>query len=79
MITDDFLVYFAFQLVIFIINILGYAKIPELRLFGVLLSLGIAVQTVLAFAPDYYAFGAMMVVTNTILPIYSMSRGWKNG
>jgi hypothetical protein len=77
MISEGFLVYFMFQMIVLVINIIGYSEIPELRFFGIIFSLAISVQTIIAFSPDYWVVGAILILMNVALPTYSLSRGFK--
>lgn len=62
-----------FQLIILMINVMAYTKIPALAIFGILGSIIIAVPTILAFG-EYYLFGVILVIMNTTFPILALSK-----
>lgn len=76
MLTDDFVVYLAFQLIIFGINIIGFRRFPFLCFVALIGSFLIAYQTIVAF-DSYYIMGIILVIMNTTVPVIGLSRATK--
>ena len=76
MLTDNFLMYLVFQMIIFAINYIGYQRVPFLCFIGIIATISISVQTILAF--DQFAiFGVFLVITNVTFPIMGIDRARK--
>jgi hypothetical protein len=73
MIGDDFLVYFMFQIVILIINILGVTKVPMLSFFGIIGTIILAVPTIQAFG-DYYLMAVLLILINISVPVVNLAK-----
>jgi hypothetical protein len=73
MISDEFVIYLLFQMIILVINLIGFVRIPVLSFFAIIFEITILVQTVLGFG-DYYVFAVNIAAMNLTLPIYSLSR-----
>lgn len=69
--TEDFLAYLLFQIVLLSVNILAYNRNKILAYFGIIGSISLAVPTILAFG-DYWMFGVWIVILNTVFPVYGM-------
>jgi len=76
MLDELFIVYFLFQLVLLIINLIGYSKIPILGFFGIIGSLILAVPTFFAFG-DYYIMSIFLTLINISLPVIGITRAFK--
>lgn len=76
MISEEFFIYLLFQLIILVVNLLGYTKIPVMSFFAIGFELAIMVQTVIAFG-DYWGMAIMFILMNLSLPIYALSHNMK--
>ena len=75
--TEAFVIYLLFQMIILVVNVLGFTKIPALSIFGIIGTLIIAVPTINAF-DEYYPFALVLLLMNTALPIFALSRNMRN-
>lgn len=73
MITDDFFIYLLIQIILLVINLIGYSKIPLLGAFGAIFTALLAWPTVQAFG-TYSSFALMLIVINISLPAIGISR-----
>jgi hypothetical protein len=73
MISDAMVIYFLGQIVLLIINTIAYTKLPYLGFIGVLGSLLIAADTIIAF-DSYYMIAIILVLTNIIIPVWGILR-----
>ena len=73
MITDDFFVYLLAQVVLLTINLIGYSKIPILSFLGIIGTVLMAYQTVIAFA-DYESFALLLILVNISIPAIGLTR-----
>ena len=72
--TDDFIAYLAFQMIILAVIIFGAkANYRIFSYFGIIGVLMISVQTILAFG-DYYTFAIWIIIMNATIPTYSLAR-----
>jgi len=76
MITDDLFIYMLFQVILLLINIIGYFKIPLLSLFGILGTLALALPTVNAFN-DYWMMALLLIMINMSLPVVGLTKALK--
>jgi hypothetical protein len=76
MIGETFFICLLFQLLVLMINILGYTKIPAMSLFGIMFELIIMVPTIIAFT-DYEMFAIGLAIMNLALPVYALSHNLK--
>jgi hypothetical protein len=76
MISEEFFIYLLFQMIVLVVNIMGYTKIPALSIFAIGFELAIMVQTIIAFG-DYWGMGIMFILMNLSLPIYALSYNMK--
>lgn len=60
----ELMLFFAFQIVIFAVIMIGYFKMPFLMIIGLIAVTVIAVPTIFAFG-NYYMLGAMLIVLNS--------------
>lgn len=73
MISDSLLIYFMFQIVILIINILGFTKIPMLFFFGIIGTIILAIPTIQAFG-EYYPMAVLLILINISLPVSGLAK-----
>lgn len=73
MISDALLIYFMFQIVLLVINILGYTKIPLLFFFGIIGTVVLAVPTIQAFG-SYYMMAVILILINISLPVVGLAK-----
>jgi len=76
MITDDLFMYLLFQMIILVINIVGYFKIPYLGFIGIIATLSISYQTIVSFG-DYYIMAVILILLNGTLPIIGFSKAYR--
>jgi len=72
-ITDSLLIYFLGQIVLLIINIIAYTKIPYISIIGIMGDLALAADTIIAFG-NYYLIAVILILTNTIIPFLSIAK-----
>lgn len=77
MISDTFMMYLLFQIIILMINLIGYSKIPFLGIIGIIGTLILAVPTASAFEP-YWQLSIILILTNLMIPVLGMTRA-RNG
>jgi hypothetical protein len=75
MIGDALLLYLVFQILILMINILGYTKMPLLYFFGIIGTIILAVPTIQAFG-EYYLMAVVLILMNISIPITGLTR-WR--
>ena len=75
MIGDALLLYLVFQILILMINILGYTKMPLLYFFGIIGTIILAVPTIQAFG-EYYLMAVILILMNISIPITGLIR-WR--
>jgi hypothetical protein len=68
-----FLIYFVFQIVLLILGLIGYFRIPFLLFIEVIGTIAIAWPTVASF-DAYWMLALILVLTNTTIPIIGLSR-----
>lgn len=73
MIDDSILIYLVFQLILVIINVIGYTRIPVLMLFGIIGTLMITIPTIEGFG-DYSMFAGFLIMINVCLPVIGLTR-----
>lgn len=73
MITDDLLLYFMFQVMILVINVIGYSKIPILFFFSIIGTIVLAVPTIQAFG-EYYLMAIILLLINISLPVIGLAK-----
>jgi len=76
MIGDDLFIYLMFQMIILVINLTGYFKIPYLGLIGIIATLSVAYQTVTSFG-DYYVMAIILLLINGTLPIMGFTKAYR--
>jgi hypothetical protein len=76
MITDELIIWLLFQLILFVINLVGFRKIPILLFFGLIGSILIAIPTLMAF-DEYIMMGFLLVMINTAFPVIALTRSLK--
>jgi hypothetical protein len=62
-----------FQIVILIINILGFTKIPMLFFFGIIGTIILAIPTIQAFG-EYYPMAVLLILINISLPVSGLAK-----
>jgi hypothetical protein len=77
MITDDFFIYLLFQIIILMINLIGYSKIPFLGFVGIIGTIILAYPTAVAFQP-YWQITIIFILVNLMIPVLGFSKA-KNG
>lgn len=73
MISDTLLIYLMFQIILMVINILGYTKIPLLFFFGIIGTIVLAVPTIQAFG-EYYLMAIILILINISLPVTGLAK-----
>lgn len=73
MITDDMLIYLLFQIVLMVINLISYSKIPFLGVIGIIATFSTAYQTIMAF-DTYWVFGLVLILCNIMIPILGFTK-----
>jgi hypothetical protein len=73
MIADSILIYLLFQIILLMINILGYTKIPMLFFFGIIGTIVLAVPTIQAFG-EYYLMAIILILINISLPVTGLAK-----
>lgn len=73
MITDDFFIYLLIQIILLVVNLIGYSRIPILGFFGVIGTVLMAWPTVQAFG-EYSNFALLLILINISLPTIGISR-----
>ena len=68
MIADNLIIYLLFMLILLIVNLIGYLKVRILMIIGLLSTLIMAIPTIIGFG-DYYMFGFVLVLINSVLPV----------
>ena len=76
MITDDLFIYLMFQMIILVINLAGYFKIPYLGFIGIIATLSVTYPTIIAFG-DYYIMAVILLLMNGILPIMGFTKAYR--
>ena len=76
MITDDLLMYMLFQLILLVINIIGFKKLPILLFFGIIGTVMLSVPTIEAFE-DYYMMAILFIIVNISIPIIGLTTTMK--
>ena len=71
MITETFFICLMFQMLVLLINVMAFTKIPILSIFSIGLELVIFVPTIKAFQ-EYEIFGMMFGLMNLTLPIIAI-------
>jgi hypothetical protein len=67
MITDEMLIATLFMMIMLIINVIGYTKIPAVSFVGILGTMILTPQTLIDFG-DYWMFGLILVLLNMVIP-----------
>ncbi len=73
MISDAILMYLIFQIILLMINILGYTKIPLLFFFGIVGTVALSVPTIQAFG-EYYMMAVILILINISLPVVGLAK-----
>jgi len=76
MITDELIIWLLFQLILFVINLVGFRKVPLLLFFGLIGSILIAIPTLIAF-DEYIMMGFLLVIINTAFPVIALTHSLK--
>jgi len=76
MIDETFIIYLMFQIVLFVINLIGYKTIPILGFFGIIGSVILAIPTLNAFG-DYYMMAFFLTLINISLPVIGITRAFR--
>ena len=77
MITDDFLIYLLFQIILLMINLIGYSKIPFLGFIGIIGTIILAYPTAQAFEP-YWQITIIFILVNLMVPVLGFTKA-RNG
>lgn len=70
---ESFVVYLLFQLILLMLNSMGFNRLPILSYFALIGTMVIAVPTVIAFG-DYYLMSVVLILINASLPIFAIRR-----
>jgi len=73
MISDSLLIYLVFQIILLMINIMGYTKIPVLFFFGIIGTIVLAIPTIEAFG-EYYLMAIILILINISLPVMGLAK-----
>jgi hypothetical protein len=68
-----FLIYFVFQIVLLILGLIGYFRIPFLLFIEVIGTIAIAWPTITSF-DAYWMLSLILILTNITIPIIGLSR-----
>lgn len=77
MITDSLLMYLLFQLILLVVSVIGYKRIPFLLFMTIMGSIVIAVPTVTAFG-EYYPMAIVLILINLMFPVIGLTRAVKS-
>lgn len=73
MITDTFMIYLLFQVILLMINLIGYSKLPFLGFIGIIGVIILAYPTAQAFEP-YWQLTVILLLTNLMIPVLGFSK-----
>jgi len=77
MITDQFMIYFVFQMILLMLNLAG-KQLYILWYFGIIGTMISAISTIWAFGADYWPFAIFLILVNIITPIIGLSHSGAN-
>ncbi len=76
MISDEFVIYFLAMLMMLVINLIGYLKVPILALLALIGTILLAPLAIIGFG-DYYFFAFVLVFVNAIFGFFGVTRALK--
>ena len=76
MLSDTFVVFILGMLILLIVNYIGYTRMPILCLVGLIGTMLLAVDTLNGLG-DYYMIGFILILVNTIIPFWGITRAIK--
>ena len=76
MISDDFVMYFVGMIVLLVINLIAYTRIPYLAIVGIIGTLLLTPGAIIGFG-DYYFIAFILVLTNMMIPFLAINAARK--
>lgn len=73
MISDAIFMYLIFQMILLMLNILAYSKIPVIAIFTIIGTALVAVPTMIAL-DDYWIIGIILILINMSIPISGLTK-----
>ncbi len=77
MLADTLIAYLVFNLILLVVNVIGYTKLPFILIFTIIGTLLMAVPTVEGFGEDYYMFGILLLLINIGIPLAGLTKAAK--
>lgn len=76
MISDAIVLYLLAQMMLLVINLIGYTRIPYLSVIAIIMNTLLIIPTLEAFGDDYM-IALLPVLVNTVLPLISLTEARK--